>query len=559
MAGNEVRFDIVATDKASKQLDDVADKAEHVEKLDPTVDVKADTRAADHSIDGFADQLDRLTDADKVVVLALRAGAAQTELRDLATDLATIDAADPDVDVKFARYAEVSGQLEDLEGKIKQIGDTDVDIGGAGGANLDQARTKLQGLSEDAGQAQGAVHSMAGNAIGDFAATATGIGPLGEGLGQLTELAAGGEAGLKQLAVAGLGLGAVSAGILVLNTIMGHFADAAKHAAEIKAFNTKQIENYTDAVLAAKDALDELAGKELKDPVPAGVNQNMKDLSANTIELVDQWEKAGKIEGFDPQKDKIVDLSTSLVHAKITAEDYATAVAGTSMNLLEFEAKVRAAGLSTDTTNDLIRVAAEENKKYDEAVRDATDRTFLFTRKVDDNAAAVDHAADTQRDMEAAARHTTDALDAQSRKLDTLRSNVDNDQAWIDLQATFDDVRDSAKDAWDAASTGAEDASDKVRAHETATNNAKKAVIDYGTEVLKLPVDQVTSIVANVDDSQLDDLERRLQRIKDNANITASIILRGGAGYEGGISGPHSVPSLAAAAAPARWARVNGR
>ena len=142
MAGNEVRFDIVATDKASKTARPGRRQGRTGREARPDqVDVTADTKQADHSIDGMADQLDKLTDADKVVVLALRAGAAQSELSDLATKIATVDASDPDIAVTFDRFNEVSGQLDDLEAQIKEIGDADVDAG----ANLEKARGRLKG------------------------------------------------------------------------------------------------------------------------------------------------------------------------------------------------------------------------------------------------------------------------------------------------------------------------------------------------------------------------------------------------------------------------------
>src|SRR4029077_18564997 len=112
-------------------------------------------------------------------------------------------------------------------------GDADPDAG----AGIDKARARLEGLGEEAGKAQGAVHSMAGNAIGDFAATATGIGPLGEALGQLTEMATGGESSLKQLTTAGLGLGAISGAMFLVNGLMATFQKSAAEAAKIKAFN----------------------------------------------------------------------------------------------------------------------------------------------------------------------------------------------------------------------------------------------------------------------------------------------------------------------------------
>ena len=201
MAGNEVRFDVVASDKASKILDDVADKAEQVEKLDPTVDVAADTRAADHSVEGFADQLDKLTGADQIVVMALRAAAAQSELSDLATKIATLDASDPTSPSRSTGTTKCPASSTTSKRRSKRSATPTPTAGAAptwtrpGEAQRPRRRSR-----QDAGDA---VHAMAGGAIGDFAATATGIGPLGEALGQITEAALAGETSLKDLAKAG--------------------------------------------------------------------------------------------------------------------------------------------------------------------------------------------------------------------------------------------------------------------------------------------------------------------------------------------------------------------
>ena len=75
------------------------------------------------------------------------------------------------------------------------------------------------------------------------------------------------------------------------------------------------------------------------------------------------------------------------------------------------------------------------------------------------------------------------------------------------------------------------DAADALRKEATDTIALKEKIVDYGTAVLGLPASQVTKIVAEVDDTQLDQLEKRLARIKANAVINAQIIDRGGAGY----------------------------
>ena len=150
-------------------------------------------------------------------------------------------------------------------------------------------------------------------------------------------------------------------------------------------------------------------------------------------------------------------------------------------------------------------------------------------------------------------------MQQQSDQLDALRGNLSDDQAAYDLAAAFQTVRVSALEAEAAIKDHADGAADALRKEATDTIALKEKIVDYGTAVLGLPASQVTKIVAEVDDTQLDQLEKRLARIKANAVINAQIIDRGGAGYSPPGAGPTMVPSLAAAAAPARWARINGR
>lgn len=573
MAGNEVRFDVVASDKASKILDDVADKAEKVEQSDPTVDVTADTGNADHSIAGFQDQLDKLTGADQIVVMALRAAAAQSELSDLSTKIATLDASDPTVAVTFDRYAEVAGQLDDLETKIKAVGDADPDAG----ANFEKATGRLKAVGDEATKTGDAVHSMAGNAIGDFAATATGVGPLGEALGQITEAALGGETSMRDMAKAGAGLALIATSISIVNGIMQDSAQRAADAASRTEEFRKALKGATDQVAALNGVMEDNA--QALTTFDADARTAWGGFAEGALGAIEKLPVVGGLFGDAGQN--ITNIIQALNDAGISYTEFNKQVTNTQNGLPILEAMADAARMNGDVT----AAQAEGIKQFArvsvDAYNDATAAQKYFTDQTDttnvstlavgeamDRAAAAAgrnddatrDAARTQRDMDAAARHATDALQEQSDKLDALRGNISNDQAWVDLQSAFDQVRDSAATAFDKAKTGSEDADAAIRTHITDTNNLKLAVIDYGTTVLGLPADQVTNIVTHVDDSQLDQLEARLARIKANATINAQIIDKGGAGYgPGGVPRSVPVPSMASAAAPARWARINGR
>lgn len=556
----EVNFDIVATDKASKPLDQVATKAEKIEKLDPTVDVKADTRGADHTLDGFEDQLARLTDTDKAVVVALRAGAAAVELRDLAGDIALLDASDPDVNVKFERYAEVSGQLDQLETQLKELGD-------GGGADMHKVSDRLDGIGESAGKAQGAVHSMAGNAVGDFAATATGIGPLGEALGQLTETAVGAEGSIAEIATAGAGMAGLAAAMYVVQGAM-------KSIAETKAFHQAEVDAYAKSIRETGTAVGDLTTR---------LTEADKVMGAPSFTNASNWLGLS---------DSIRDVTAVLVAAGLTVEQYTELVGGSADDIVAWGQAQKDAGTFTNDTVEAIQllVQAQADAK---AATDASTTSSLFfydsqravnaegdrwTAIAQAYASTTEAAAQRQKHLADESDGVTAALQRQTLKLQSLKGEINDDQAWINLETQFDNVRQAGDDAVAAqveankhrgksaqdAKADQEAAEAAMRNFETATNDAKLAVIEYGTAVLHLPPNQVVDIVTNLNGGGLDDAERRLADLKRQAQIRIDFIRGSGAGFlltgSTGASGTSTaVPSLSVVAAPARWARINGR
>lgn len=67
MAREEIRIDLTAEDDASKVIDDVAERADQLDSLDPKVEVTADTGAAESDLAGLSAKADRAaTDLKKV-------------------------------------------------------------------------------------------------------------------------------------------------------------------------------------------------------------------------------------------------------------------------------------------------------------------------------------------------------------------------------------------------------------------------------------------------------------------------------------------------------------
>lgn len=88
-----------------------------------------------------------------------------------------------------------------------------------------------------------------------------------------------------------------------------------------------------------------------------------------------------------------------------------------------------------------------------------------------------------------------------------LKSGIDADRQLLTLQGQFDDVRKKAEEAWTSAATGADNAEELNRDYQLSVLDLKSGVIDYATEVLKLPASQVTELAAAIDQNSIDGVE----------------------------------------------------
>jgi hypothetical protein len=569
----KLSIDITAKDSASKVVDGLQKKVDQLEGSDVEVELGADASGADHTVESFADQLNKLTDTDKVVVLALRAGQAQAELAELAVDLATIDANDPDIAVKFDRYAEVTGQLDHLEGQI-------VDLGKNGDVNVGKVNDRIESIGEGAGKAGDAVHSMAGNAIGDFAATATGIGPLGEALGQLSETALGAEGSIAQIATAGAGMAGLAATMYVVQKTMKAIADTkAFHTAEIDAWR-KSIEEGAEAAGSLKDRL----------------------IEADRVMAAPSFTNASNFLGLS---DAVRDVTAQLDKAGLTVEQYTELVAGSRDDVLAWAQAQADAGMSGGllaSTLDIITQAQKDlaaaNEASEVSSRFFTDAQAAQNAEADRwtgiaaaYASTAEAAAKRQKHLADESDSATGALQRQTAQLNILKGEIDDDQAWINLETQFDNVRQAGDDAIAAqveanktrgktakdAQADQEAAETAMRNFETATNDAKLAVIDYGTRVLGLPPKKVVDIITDLDSKGIDDAERQLAELKRQAEIRVKFLVSSPSGfYLGGTQGTTATAAAAPmvvtnnylaradtprqlARAGSRWSRVNGR
>jgi hypothetical protein len=138
------------------------------------------------------------------------------------------------------------------------------------------------------------------------------------------------------------------------------------------------------------------------------------------------------------------------------------------------------------------------------------------------------------RDATADAKAKADDLEAQWA---TLFGTLDDQEALLNLQNQFDELYAAGVDAYAAGVEGSEDAAEAQKRHQQAIIDTKREVGTYAKEVLGLPVERVTKILADIDAGKLDQVEQQLAILSRNRTVSVSIVAKGGAGYEIPIDG----------------------
>jgi len=453
----KIQIDISAKDKASEVIADVADDAKKLEALSPEVTVTADTDQAAADLKALQDR------ADDALVIRAKIDQAEGELKRLKSELASVD-----------DTAQATG---------RKLGD-----------ELEKGTTK----------AGGAVHSMAGNVIGDSAAMATGFGPLGEAVGQITEGVLGGEVAFKQLLSAGLAMGAVA---LVAKTV----TDALAEAKAVDAFNKKKVEDFTKALREGKTVIDSLN---------------------------DAFRETGQIEFADQVTGKTKDLVGVLAAANITFDEFLSKVA---LGKDGFKAWVIANGEAIGAGNDLNAIIQAGNQFIDDRTaaektwtdqmivsgaqaRDTKHETDMLNASYERGTDSIDHntaatkAATTQVDRFA---EKTASADIAYRR---LIGALDEQQAWADVNAEIATYNQNTKHS-----------EEETRAH-------IRAIADYVATTDTIPPAKKTEILLELNQNDVAAAEADITELTRQRDIkillTAvgskdTIKLLGGGGRQG--------------------------
>jgi hypothetical protein len=151
------------------------------------------------------------------------------------------------------------------------------------------------------------------------------------------------------------------------------------------------------------------------------------------------------------------------------------------------------------------------------------------------------------RDATADAKQKADDLEAQWQ---TLFGTLDDEKALLNLQDQFDQLHEAGVAAYTAGVQGSDDAEAAQRRHQQAIIDTKSEVATYAKEVLGLPPEQVTKILADIEAGKIDEIERKLEILTRNRTANIDIITRGGAGYGDRFGGARAAGGPVTAGTP---------
>jgi hypothetical protein len=189
-------------------------------------------------------------------------------------------------------------------------------------------------------------------------------------------------------------------------------------------------------------------------------------------------------------------------------------------------------------------------------VNTLTSVTDSLTTSTEDAGSAAKAAAPKIRTFSDAA-HTAAMETKQAAKwtaeLQRLLKKLDDEAATLDIEQAFVDIRESAFEAFIAAVNGTEDAAQAQRDYQMDLVTTKKRVAEYLTEVLKLPDEQVTKMLARLDEGNIAAIESRIawltrgRTISINGQLVGSTLRnamedRGNAPRPGGWDGNPATP-----------------
>lgn len=444
---------IVAEDKASKVIDQVADKAEDLEDRPVTVEVESDVTKA---LDGL----------DKLNLEARATAVAAEELgRALGPELAAradMTAVVSELKALGLTAEQVTTNADELAAKLKEVDSPD--LGGKLGQALGTARGETEKLADSARGANSAMANMIGNSVQDLGALGGVAGSAGVALGQMAEYAADAKLGGEGLASSLGSMAKVAGPIAGLAFAMQLMGDAMAAAQASRAFDAANTQQYFDAlregtsiVSSFNDEIRETGELQYRSQTGGG----FLGMFSSTKDLLPILERTNtEVRDFN----QIVDEYVAAGDGSAEANDrWREALEARGVSELDAIAIVKAANQEADA-----RVAATERQQRSAEALGTT---------VEDLAAAEELAAGVTKAMALAQEEQARAAEEQRRAMEqtalaaqeyativrgndwgrsTLEGATAGAQAFADAQFGLVNIASEAEAAYDALNAAIE-------------------------------------------------------------------------------------------------------
>ena len=470
-ANRTLRYDIdIATRDAARAVRDLERNARDLE--DTIVSGEDRTRAWLDGMQRFADTSEReLREVTRLAeFLARELDGVDFDPQKLAGQMRRAGLAVEDVDEHVDELRASLGRVSDLNVQSIEAGFDGV--AGATGRTADE-----MGRARDVGL------GFTGGMVGELPLVSEALGPVGEGLGQLTEAFGAGEIGLKGLLLTAGGIGAAGLGFAAFNSILG---DMRKRSEEAR----QEVENWKEALEDADDPLEAITEK-LTDP-DKGVNPepfNRIGLSAQRAAMLIASGQAALDEWRDKQRE-LIDQHHELWYIEHAYQ---------AMTL-----QAEAMGIATGELAAMQQFATDEVLNYATAIHDAHDA----------GAAGAKAAEQALKALNLEASDTVDTVDDIATAWQNLTDDISDREAFLDVADAFDDIEDAAKRAAAAATEGGEDAERAARDAERAQYALIREVRRYVEELGYVPETIVTDIQTQLDAGQYAEVERKLAELE---------------------------------------------
>ena len=428
---------------------------------------------------------------------------------------------------------DVEADIDQLAASIKRLDDSATSIRNVE-SEMGRIRNAQDRVTEGGNMNRSVIANFAGNATQELPGVANAFGPLNMAMSQAVEYAAEGNINIGKMVGAGLAMGGVAVAIGVVTSQL------AEHKREVEA-SRKRVDEWAKAIRGGKDDLADLAREALK--IDLSVFGDTKEITDELAALgmsADQF--FALVEGGQPAIDA---WAKEMQKAGFEVMDYKSALLNGSAEQVNFSTVLGAAMSATEEYARAQELAAVQAKVFGESTAEAGEATVSAVDQINASIEAAkgqverfgSDGVENMGDVEGAAEDVTDSVKDIRDELAGLRGDIANDQSAIDLADQFDQFRASAVDAYTATAEKAADAEQKQRDYQSEINATKEAVIDYATEVLNLPAERVTQLVAMIDEGAADQVEALLNNIARNRFVRFSP-----SGTQGGaaIDGPNT-------------------